>query len=174
MFQAIWLVRQFTPFSDILFLQSHVWSWRQKQNGWHGVLPKFRVRILENPRVDVFKVKKTLQTIENSFSDLLLLNVLFCFVFSQKITIAQSKIVEKDNESKILLMFVKTTEKWCSALMKINTRKLYTLSLQINRSKQTWHFLSDGVASSLNFWCFLLHSPSVDLMICHVQNFVKN
>ena len=78
MFQAIWLVWQFTPFSDILFLQSHVWSWRQKQNGWHGVLPEFRVRILENPSVDVFKVKKTLQSIENSFPDLLLLNFLFC------------------------------------------------------------------------------------------------
>lgn len=62
-FQAIWLVWQFTPFSDIHFLQSHVWSWRQRQNGWQvpGVLPKFRVRILENPSVDVFKVKKTLR-----------------------------------------------------------------------------------------------------------------
>ena len=162
-----------------------MWSWRQKQNGWQvaGVLPKFRVRILENPSVDVFKVKNTLQSIENSFSDLSLLNFLFCrLVFSQKITIAQSKIVEKDNESKILLMFVKTTEKWCSAIMKINTRKLSTISLQINRSKQTWHFLSHGVASSLNFWCFLLHSLSVEAivckrsetMICHVQNSVKN
>lgn len=160
-----------------------MWSWRQKQNGWHGVLPKFRVRILENPSVDVFKVKKALQSIENSFSDLSLLNLLFCcFVFSQKITIAQSKIVEKDNKSKILLMFGKTTKKWCSILMKINTRKLYTISLQINRSKQTWHFLPDQVASSLNFWCFVLHSPFIEAIVCkrsetmtcHVQNSVKN
>ena len=67
MFQAIWLVWQFTPFSDILFLQSHV-------------LPKFRVRILENPSVDVFKVKKTLQSIENSFSDLSLQNFFFTLI----------------------------------------------------------------------------------------------
>ena len=83
----------------------------RSKKGWQvpSVLPKFRVGILENPSVDVFKVKKTLQSIENSFFDLSLLNLLFCF--SQKITIAQSKIVEKDNKSKILLMFVKTTEK---------------------------------------------------------------
>lgn len=67
MFQAIWLVWQFTPFSDILFLQSHV-------------LPKFRVRILENPSVDVFKVKKTLQSIENSFSDSSLQNFFFTLI----------------------------------------------------------------------------------------------
>ena len=49
-----------------------------------------------------FKFRKALQKIENSFSDLSLLNFSFwCFVFPQKITIAQSKIVEKDNESKI-------------------------------------------------------------------------
>ena len=67
MFQAIWLVWQFTPFSDIPFLQSHV-------------LRKFRVRILENPSVDVFKVKKTLQSIENSFSDLSLQNFFFTLI----------------------------------------------------------------------------------------------
>lgn len=58
------------------------------------------------------KLRKHFKLLKTAFLIiLLLLNVLFCFVFSQKITIAQSKIVEKDNESKILLMFVKTTEK---------------------------------------------------------------